>query len=170
MMQENPLANLHKKEKMEDNENTIELAQIPYGIEFEHEGRKYIAVGWSGTRTKCYDVTDLKKIQISCYEEVKVDPLIYSDIKNDNQFKDTEIERQLEIPIGELEKKKDTPEVRALLKIIKTFPFIVDVAEHKFDPDYAGMSIVKEMYERLTVEQLVEIFKLEKLEEDKTDE
>ena len=159
---------------MKTEEKDVELGDIPYGIRFKCDGRTYVAVSFANTRTICYDVTDLKQVQISSYATVQIDELLYNDIKNykerhgnrhfadyqrDNA--DVQIERQLELPFGELKKKKDTPETRALLKIIETFPFILDVADHKYDPEYANMALIKAMFNKLSVEQLVELFRNE---------
>ena len=72
-----------------------------------------------------------------------------------------DLERILDLPFGELKKKRDTPEVKALMKIIETYPFILDVADNKYDPEYANMSLIKDMFEKLNTSQLVEIFKNE---------
>lgn len=83
-------------------------------------------------------------------------------MKNSN----IQIERILDLPFGELKKKKNTPEVKALRKIIETFPFILDVAENNFGSEYAKMALIKNMFERLNVEQLLEIFKEKNNEND----
>ena len=53
----------------------------------------------------------------------------------------TSIERQLDLPMGSL--SQDTPEIRALKKILKTYPWIANVAEKGFNKYYATAALAK---------------------------
>lgn len=64
---------------LEDKE--VELCNVPYGIEFECDGRRYIPNGFANTRTLCYDITDIKQVQISSYTKVKVCCIVFQDIQ-----------------------------------------------------------------------------------------
>ena len=46
------------------------------------------------------------------------------------------IERNLELPVGTLDRWRDEPSVEgvALLRLVAALPWLLDVAEYKFDP------------------------------------
>jgi hypothetical protein len=46
------------------------------------------------------------------------------------------IERILDLRQGDLS-KEETPELKALMSMLETFPWLLNVAEHKFDQTYA---------------------------------
>jgi hypothetical protein len=52
-----------------------------------------------------------------------------------------ELERLLGLPIRYLEEPANVaaPETQALLRVLATFPWMVEVAEHKFDPELASL-------------------------------
>jgi len=66
----------------DDCNNEIDLSKIPYGVTFEHEGRRYIGTSFANTRLLCYDITDLPQVQISLYTKVHVDDLIKHSLDN----------------------------------------------------------------------------------------
>jgi len=56
------------------------------------------------------------------------------------------IERVLHLPAGTVERwttDRETPEDRALRRIIERFPWILEVADQRFDPDVARGAVVK---------------------------
>jgi hypothetical protein len=63
-------------------------------------------------------------------------------MKKKNEF--IGIERALDLPFGFLSDKKNLklPETKALLKIIKAFPWMINVADHNFDKKVVKREII----------------------------
>lgn len=68
------------------------------------------------------------------------------------------IERALDLPAGSWKKDK-SPEMKALKKIIKFFPWMIHVADHSYDRDYADAAHIKAAMDMAGVDGLAEIIK-----------
>jgi hypothetical protein len=53
------------------------------------------------------------------------------------------VERILGLPIGSIKKDKHKPEMKALLKIIKKMPWLLDMASYGYDPIAAKNILMK---------------------------
>jgi hypothetical protein len=62
------------------------------------------------------------------------------------QVKCSYIERTLGLPQRSLKDKKflELPETQALLRIIYVMPWVLEVAEHNFDPEKSGLLLQRE--------------------------
>ena len=63
------------------------------------------------------------------------------------EIKQATVERLLDLPFGSLsdEENLKLPETQALLRLIKEMPWLLEVAEHKFDPEAAQLILQREV-------------------------
>lgn len=82
------------------------------------------------------------------------------------------IERALGIPFGTLDDEKELqkPEVKALLNIIKSMPWIIDVADYGFDKEISDLILIRESNINQVQKEINRILEKRKKEPLKTQE
>jgi len=75
-------------------------------------------------------------------------------------MKQVYVERALGLGIGFLNKPEnlELPETKALLKIIDVFPWMVNVADHNYNPEFAKRALVYDALNKGLVDKLLEKF------------
>ena len=68
------------------------------------------------------------------------------------------LERALDLKMGSWDTDK-SPEMKALKKIVETFPWIVEVADRSYDKEYADAAHFKAAVETLDTDGIAEILK-----------
>ncbi len=124
----------------EENENI----QAPFGSIVAVKKRKYICsdCGFSFYPDQYLSERE-KALEISKKDSI---PAILDNLK-ENGYNMSVIERSLDLPARTISRWKSKRDGNAmglgLLRIINTYPWIIDVAQHKFDPIYSCAMLVQ---------------------------